>query len=338
MPPISPVSRGPHQDLVSDSGDRMDLDETPAPTEAMVNASHPRMAEPPSTERTNGPQTDGILPRAISRAPFERQEQANNSRRDPAKAEERRRRLGELHEMIKKYPKILEEYHGLCQEEREEYGEAGQNWPQYEYLFPIGGSEISTQTMPLSKGRNSYRYQSSQNKDRSTGRESQLNRIAESDRDLMEHEASRPYRNSNSEGHSHALRAYVGQLPTDESPISRILSSGNTASTTTALTAPSVVSTIQAESQGALISPPVSVASPQAAVTEISQSHERRPSAVIPDVGMPAAESARPQRRGSSGISPSVQPTQTLQQNSEKSIPCPHPSCDKMFSMPSKVK
>lgn len=318
--PISPVSRGPHQDLASDPGDQMDLDDPPA--QPGVAASRPRIEEPSTTERKNSSPISRNLSRTNSKALSERQEQMK------ARAEERLRRLGELHEKIKKYPKILDEYRDLCREEWKERGEAGQNWPQYDYLYPIGGSEISARTMSVSKGRNNSGFQRGHSKDRSI--EPELDRIEENDQDRMEHESSRMLRNN-----SHALQTYVGQSPTDESPISRIMSSGGTVSTAAGLSASSAMSTIQAENQGALISPPVSVASPQVASKEISQTHQQqqRPSVVIPDDETP--KSARVQHRNSSAISTSSRPTHTLLPH-EKSTICPE--CDKLFTMPSKLK
>lgn len=314
--PISPVSRGPYKGLASDAADHMDLDEPPAATEPMTTAPS-RVEEMSGTERPNGSQITGAISRANPKASFGRQEQGKVGGccgRQDLQSEERLRRLDVLHEEIKKYPKILDEYHSLVRKEREENGD-GQEWPQYQYLYPVGGSDISAQTMPVSKVR---RLQRSQSKDRVIARESQqLDRIEEGDPDRMEHGplTCRTLRHNNSESRHHAIRQYVGQSPTDESPMSRLLlsSGGGTAASRF----------LGSDTQGPLISPPISVASPQAAVTE------QRQSIVIPDDETPAPES-RTQRRTSTLI-----PTHTLVPN-EKSTICPE--CDKRFTMPSKLK
>lgn len=296
----------------------MDLDEPPAATASAATAP-PRVEEMSGTERLNGPQTTGAISRANPKASFGRQEQGRVGGccgRQDLQSEERLRRLDVLHEEIKKYPKILEEYHSLVQKEREENGD-GQDWPRYQYLYQVGGSDISAQTMPVSKAR---RLQRSQSKDRVIARESQqLDRIEEGDPDRMEHGplTCRTLRH-NSESRHHAIRQYVGQSPTDESPMSRLLlSSGSgTAASRDAMFSGS-------DTQGPLISPPISVASPQAAATE------QRQSIVIPDDETPTPES-RTQRRTSAST-----PTHTLVPN-EKSTICPE--CDKRFTMPSKLK
>lgn len=324
--PISPISRGPHQDLASDPGDRMDLDETPAPTEPVVTTARPRLGEPSSTEKTNGSHISEAICRTNPKASSGRQEQDKVDCRQDLRSEKRQRRLTELHGEIKKYPKILEEYRKLAQEEREENGEAGQDWPQYQYIYQVGGSEASAQTMAFSKGRNNPKFQRSQSKDRSIVREGQLDRIEEGDQDRMEHGplTCRTLRNNNGES-NHAMRQYVGQSPTDESPMSRLLSSGGAA----AVDARFLASAIQ-DNQGALISPPISVASPQAAGREVSQTHQQRQTIVIPDdETVPAPESGRAQRRNS--ISTPARPT-----TNEKSTICPQ--CGKKFTMPSKLK
>lgn len=324
--PISPASR---QDLASDPDDRMDLDETPAATESVAATTYPRQetGEISGTEKPSGTQITNPISRANPKASFGRQEQNKiNSARQDLRSEERLRRLDELHEVIKKYPKILDEYHSLARKEREENGDAGQDWPQYQYFFPVGGSEISAQTMPVSKGRNSVRLQRSQSKDRLIAREGQLDPIEEGDPDRMEHGSltCRTLRNNNSESRHHAIRQYVGQSPTDESPMSRLLLSagGGTAAYANARFSAS-------DNQGALISPPISVASPpQAAATELSPSHQQqRQGVVILDDETPAPEVGRVQRRTST--------THTLVPN-EKSTICPE--CDKRFTMPSKLK
>lgn len=319
-PPISPASQGPHQDLASDPGDRMDLDEAPAVTEP-VATTYPRLetGEISGTEKPSGTQITNSISRANPKASFGRQEQ--NKANSALRSEERLRRLDELHEVIKKYPKILDEYHSLARKEREENGDAGQDWPQYQYFFPIGGSEISAQTMSVSKGPNSIRLQS---KDRPIAREGQLDRIEEGDPDRMEHGSltCRTLRNNNGESRHHAIRQYVGQSPTDESPMSRLLlSAGGGTATYAGFPA--------SDNQGALISPPISVASPpQAAATEVSPSHQQqRQGIVILDDETPAPEAGRVQRRTST--------THTLVPN-EKSTICPE--CDKRFAMPSKLK
>lgn len=327
--PISPVSRGPHQDLASDSGDRMDLDETPAATES-VATTHLRPEEVSGTENLNGSQITGAIFRANPKTAFGRQEQGRaSSARQDLRSEERLRRLDELHEVIKKYPKILDEYHSLARKEREENGDAGQDWPQYQYFYPVGGSEISAQTMPVSKGRNVSRLQRSLSRDRTIVREGQLDRIEEGDQDRMEHGLTcRTLQHNNSESKHHAIRQYVGQSPTDESPMSRLLlSSGGTAASIDPRFSASAIQ----DNQGALISPPISVASPpQAAATEVSPSHQQRQSIVILDDETPAPEPGRIQRRTSTST-----PTHTLVPN-EKSTICPE--CDKRFTMPSKLK
>lgn len=306
--PISPVSRGPHKDLVSDATtDQMDLDEPPATAESVTTAP-PRVEGISGTERS---QITGAISRANPKASFGRQDQGKVGGRC---GWQDLQRLDVLHEEIKKYPKILDEYHSLVQKVREENGDT-QDWPQYRYLCPVGGSDISAQTMSASKAR---RLQRSQSKDRVIARDSQqLDRIEEGDPDRMEHGplTCQTLRHNNSESRHHAIRQYVGQSPTDESPMSRLLLSSGGGTATSRFSG--------SDTQGPLISPPISVASPQAAVTE------QRQSIVIPDDETPAPES-RTQRRASAST-----PTHTLVPN-EKSTICPE--CDKRFTMPSKLK
>lgn len=312
--PISPVSRGPHKDLASDAGDRMDLDEMPTTTESA--AAPPRAEEISNTEKPKGSQITGAISRANPKPSFGRQEHGKAGGRLDLRSEERRRRLDELHELIKKYPKILDEYHSLARKEREENGD-GQDYPQYQYLYQVGGSDISAQTMPVSKGR---RLQRSQSKDRTIVREGQLDRIEEGDPDRMGHGplTCQALRHNNSESKHHTMLQYVEQSPTDEPPISRLLlsSGGGTGASRDARFSGS-------DNQGAPISPPISVASPQTAA------NEQRQSIVIPDDETPAPES-RVQRRTSTST-----PTHTLVPT-EKSTICPE--CDKRFTMPSKLK
>lgn len=351
MPPISPVSRGPNPDLGSDYDDRMDIDEMPAPTGSMVATSHPRTAtETTDMERANG--MNGTLSQA--KALSERQEQSteiNNQAR--ARHEDRVRRLGKLLDEIRTIPSILSEYNDLCQEEMKEGWSSGQVRQRF-HLIEDYDSDTSARTMSVSKGQNNRtRPLRSENKDRST-HQPHLDRIEENDPDRMDRDDIRhePLGRTS----SHSLRAFVAQSPTEESPMSRILSASGTTSAAAAAVSSAPTSATQIDDrdmQRQLISPPTSVASPQATVADISQVHRPHQQNVGGSVsaletvrtrrpGSPLRFSTRGQRRGSPHgtmtrhVIPVSQSTHPITPQSEKSTICLE--CHKTFTMPSKLK
>jgi hypothetical protein len=292
--PISPVSRGPHPDVGSDSGDRMEIDEIPAAT------SQPMDEEPLlDTTRING---NHYHSHPVPNVPPERQDQGRESY---AKSEARRKRhqqLEEMHEKIKEVRILLAEYNELCNEDLEDQWGIGN---RYELIaIPFSASDDSDNTIPY----HGTHYESSPQ--------------------------------------NISLGRFLTQDPAEESPMSRLLSSGGTASTPSSTTA-------QADTRQ-LVSPPISVASPPHAAATAGEVHPQHPHhqqqqqqgqhnpIVIPDDEPmnPPVRSPKVAQRGSisqkNGPPGGTQSTHTLLPQNGKSTVCPE--CDKVFAMPSKLK
>ncbi|RPB09836.1 hypothetical protein P167DRAFT_288827 [Morchella conica CCBAS932] len=293
--PISPVSRGPHPDVGSDAGDRMEIDEIP------VTTSQPMDEEPLlDTARING---NHYHSHPVSNAPPERQDQGRESY---AKAEARLKRhqqLEEMHEKIKEVRILLAEYNELCNEDLEDQWGIGN---RYELIaIPFSASDDSDNTIPYNHG---VHYEPSPQ--------------------------------------NISLGRFLTQDPAEESPMSRLLSSGGTASTPSSTTA-------QADTRQ-LVSPPISVASPPHAAATAGEVHPQHPHhqqqqqgqhnpIVIPDDEPmnPPVRSPKVAQRGSisqqkNGPPGGTQSTHTLLPQNGKSTVCPE--CDKVFAMPSKLK